>query len=289
MFHKTRICESCKKTIYYKHRNSYYAAKKANSLCRKCAYLRESERCKITGGTFKGKHHTEETKEILRQKNLNAKHFYTKEFSDSVKKGMNGNTGGGDNYPIWVSKYGIEEAKKRLLESSKKKGHSGKKNPMWGKPAPQGSGLGWKGWYNGFFFRSIRELVFLIELETQKRIFVSAETSFFSIVYIDYDGSEKTYRPDFFVDNKYLYEIKPKRLWNTPKCVAKKNAALEYCKKQGFEYVLYDPIIDFDSVSEKDRTGQIKWVGEYGDKFRNFKPSRKISEVKSSTRIGGFS
>jgi hypothetical protein len=43
---------------------------------------------------------------------------------------------------------------------------SGKNNNMYGKPAPQGSGNGWSGWYNDIYFRSIMELSYLHYLIT---------------------------------------------------------------------------------------------------------------------------
>ncbi|MBR4316812.1 MAG: hypothetical protein IKP65_07630 [Alphaproteobacteria bacterium] len=43
------------------------------------------------------------------------------------------------------------ELKKKYSEKSK-----GKNNPMYGKPAPKGSGNGVSGWYKGWFFRSLR-------------------------------------------------------------------------------------------------------------------------------------
>jgi len=48
---------------------------------------------------------------------------------------------------------------------------------MYGKPAPIGSGNGWSGWYKGWYFRSLLELSFMINvIERFKMSWQNAET-----------------------------------------------------------------------------------------------------------------
>lgn len=247
MYKAIKKCSKCSKDILYIHRASYHRAVKTNAKCRECRRA----------------------------------HNKTKEFADTVRKAANGKKWGGDPYPYWLAKHGKNWADKKQAEVNSKKGQSGSKNPMYGRPSPQGAGNGWKGWYKGRYFRSIREVCAQIEFENNGRLFVQAETMAFAIPYVDYAGMERTYFPDFLVDNKYLYEIKPKRLWNTPKCIAKKTAAELFCDKNGYVYIMHDPNIDFMNIEEKWKAGEIRWMGCYEQKFKDF------VDAKYSTTNGG--
>ena len=56
---------------------------------------------------------------------------------------------------------------------------------MFGRPTPQGSGNGWKGWYKGWFFRSLKELSYVVNvLEPNGDIWESAEN--IKIPYVNY-------------------------------------------------------------------------------------------------------
>lgn len=151
-------------------------------------------------------------------------------------------------YDIWVEKYGIEEADRRELERRKKVSEStkGEKNWMFGKPAPQHSGNGWKGWYKGWFFRSLRELSYMISvIEKEGHSWKSAETVEFAVKYIDFEGQERSYFADFIINEKEMVEIKPERLHNSDKVTRKKMAAIKFCDKNNLEYKLIDcPILD---------------------------------------------
>lgn len=65
----------------------------------------------------------------------------------------------GETYEI---RFGKEKANKMKKNLSNK--FSGSKNNMYGKPSPQGSGNGWSGWYKGWFFRSLLELSYMINV-----------------------------------------------------------------------------------------------------------------------------
>ena len=121
---------------------------------------------------------------------------------------------------------------------------------MYGKPTPKKAGNGWQGWYNNQFFRSLRELSYIINvLEKYNLQWQSAEN--IRIPYINYDGNERTYSPDYLVNNNKLVEIKPKRLHNTPLVKLKKEAAEKYCFENKLIYELIDvEIIDIDKLRE---------------------------------------
>jgi hypothetical protein len=148
---------------------------------------------------------------------------------------------------------------------------SGKGNPMYGKPTPQGSGNGWACWYKGRHFRSLRELqYYIVEIDGMGVPCENAQGNKFKIHYKDHLGNDRTYRPDFFVDDKILVEIKPKKLWNTKEVIAKKIAAEEFCSKNGYKYKLVDITPDSKLLKEKYLNGEIKFVEKYKERFEKY-------------------
>lgn len=158
-------------------------------------------------------------------------------------------------YSVWVQKYGKEEADKKMIKLKEKrsKNATGKNNPMYGKPAPKGSGNGISGWYKGWFFRSLRQLSYMIQvIEKEGHEWKSLDnTSDFRIKYIDKENHERSYCPDFLIDNKIVIEIKPQKLQETDNVLRKENAAIIFCKMRNLQYVKTDiDIIDFSRINE---------------------------------------
>ena len=174
-------------------------------------------------------------------------------------------------YDVWVDKYGEEGANKKLRDYKAQKSvrNSGANNPMYGRPSPKGSGNGWSGWYKGWYFRSLRELSYVINhLEKKSLKWESAEKKKFSIAYKDWDGTDKTYRPDFFVENKQLIEIKPERLRRTITVKLKQKAAEVFCKKSGYKYIIIEPVMLKDEEIKKlYQDGVIIFTERYKKKF----------------------
>jgi hypothetical protein len=167
--------------------------------------------------------------------------------------------------------YGKKHSDKtrRFISEHNKGLMSGEKNPMYGKPSPQGSGNGWSGWYKEWFFRSIRELSFMINvIERFNFEWVSAEKAGLKIPYIDYDNVERNYFADFLLNNKYLVEIKPRNLFNSPKILAKKQAAMSWCIERNLKYKLIDPILlEKNLIKEKYLNKEIIFTDRYQQLF----------------------
>ncbi len=179
----------------------------------------------------------------------------------------------GSFYSRWLVKYGKEEADRRREKNRSlcSKRCTGSGNPMYGKPTPQGAGNGWKGWYKGTFFRSLRELFFMIEvLEKSGVQWVNGEKREYRMEYVDPQGQVRTYSPDYIVPGVAMYEIKPKRLWASPLVLAKKKAAEERCKETGMEYILVDQPIDGDKLVEIYKQGNIKWLKKSEERFKAY-------------------
>lgn len=186
-----------------------------------------------------------------------------------MKSGKNNPMYGKTYYDVWVKKYGKEEADKKQELKRKKQSilSKGENNHMYGKPSPQGSGNGWSGWYKGWFFRSLKELSYVVKtLEAENKDWKDANK--IRIKYI-FNGSEKTYTPDFIVDNIFLIEIKPLKLHSSSMVIAKSNAANEYCQKNNLQFLLIDPpMLTQKEIHQLYVDNKIKFIERYEIKYQ---------------------
>lgn len=287
-----RKCPTCGVTISYTNKYNMLNAVKKNSNCKSCGLKltitddrRERMRLRVLGdknpmymrfgnlNPFFNKTHNEETKQKMRE-NKNYSTYKTEDFRNKMRllsSGKNNSMFGKSVYDIWVDKYGLEIANIKLKELKLKqsKSNSGENNPMYGKPSPVGSGNGWSGWYKGWFFRSIKELSYMINVIEKYNInWVSAELEDFRITHTDFRGINRTYMADFILNEKYLVEIKPKKLWNSNSVIRKKNSAIEFCKKNNLIYKLRDiPNLSSTELLELYKSKKIVFTKKYEKKF----------------------
>lgn len=276
---KHRNCPSCNGDIIYNNLKSYNISCKNNSVCKSCVMTGEKNPMYGRTGamaSFYGKHHTEETKNKFRVERV-GKPIHTdkskKKISDYQKD--NAPMRGRSVYSVWVEKYGVDIANKKMKEYKNLQSfnNSGEKNSMFGKPSPNGSGNGYSGWYNGRYFRSLRELMFLIYANRYNLKLVSLESRAFGVKYLDHTGTTRTYFSDFLVNDKYFVEIKPKRLWTTPTNSLKFEKARGYCVKNELIFKLIDPPINFKLIKKIYDEGDVKFLPKYEEKFNNFSSS----------------
>lgn len=285
-----RNCPKCKKELSYPSLISLRSALKKNTNCMSCSakevYLKRGYSkldqinidCKkgIRENGFKGKKHKPETIEKL--KNRDTSCYKTEEFRStmsSVTKGSKNGMYGRTVMQIWVEKFGQEEAELKLKDYKNKvsKNSSGSKNPMYGKQSPQGSGNGWSGWYKGWFFRSLIELSYMVNvIERFNLKWVSAEAKIYKIDYIGFKNQSRTYFADFVINDKYLVEIKPKKLHKSKTVILKSEAAVIFCKDRGMVY----KISDCPKLSSKDleyliNDGTVILTDRYKEKYEKFK------------------
>lgn len=168
----------------------------------------------------------------------------------------------------FVHKHGPEKGRElyeAYVENMRAKS-TGENNAMYGKPSPAGSGNGWKGWYRDHYFRSFRELTFLIQAERDSVAWTPGEKV--SIPYV-FEGSERTYRPDFLIGTRMI-ELKPERLIKSPAVQAKAEAARAYCAANGLTYEIFDPGIDSDLIQHAYEAGLVRFVGDYEQRFLDY-------------------
>jgi hypothetical protein len=221
---------------------------------------------------FFGKKHSAETKKIMSE-NLNHSFKQTQEYRDKVSKQCSGQGNpmyGKTVYETWVSKYGKEQADERYKKwiEKQRSNSTGSKNPMFGRPSPSGSGNGWKGWYKEWFFRSLKELSYVVNvLECNGDIWESAE--FIQIPYINQQGVQRTYRPDFLVNSSLLVEVKPTQLKSSITVREKQTAAEEWCKQKNWTYILVDPpMLTDEQIKILHKTGLLQFTARYEELFK---------------------
>lgn len=270
----TRVCPVCDGIVTYKSKISH---KKALRLDRPCITCSNKERCNRPEERIKNSLRLKEYYKTNPNPFFGKEH--TKETKDKIRVSLSGKTSGTNNgmygknfFDIWVEKYGKEVADEKLVELRRKQSlaSSGENNPMYGKTSPKGSGNGWSGWYKGWFFRSLHELTFMINvIERFGFEWKSAETNQYKIGYIDYKGTNRNYFPDFILNDKYLVECKPRKLWESKTVLDKKNAALEFCKNNGLIYKM----VDVGKLSEEKLkslydNNEIKLTKRYEQKYK---------------------
>lgn len=268
-------CKECNKIINYTQRATYTTAKKRAKkfgLCSSC--LKQGER-----NPFYNKKHKQETIEKIIQTSKNSElrqKYYikirTEEYRKYLSEWMKNNPTmkGNSYYKIWVKKYGKKVADQMNKQCSLKKSCKGEKNYWFGKTPPYGSGNGWSGWYKGWYFRSLLELSYMVNVIEKYGIsWKTAEDKNYKIIFT-HKNKTKNYFPDFILNDKYLIECKPKKLWNTKLVEDKKNAAKIFCKKNNLIYKLRDvQKLSHDEIKKLFESGQLKWIDRYQEKYDN--------------------
>jgi len=258
-----RKCPKCNCEISYTNKYNMLNAEKKNSKCKSCGLKeimtdevkkRMSDRVKGANNPmygkfgelnpFFGKVHTKETKQKI-IKNRDFSIYKTDEFRKKISKvtsGKNNPMFGKSVYDVWLFKHGKEIADEKLTEYKKKQSfiNSGERNSMYGKPAPKNSGNGICGWYKGWFFRSLLELSYMIfVIERFNLNWDNGEYDKYRISYVQ-DDVTKNYFPDFIINEKYVVECKPKRLWSTTKNLLKFESAKKYCEENDYIFKVRD-------------------------------------------------
>lgn len=256
-----RECPTCKKIIHYKCKRSCEKAIKNGSECKPCCKQGKKN-------SFYGKKHKNESKIKMAS---DRSFMQTIEYKKKMSKVMTGRNLGINIYDIWVQSYGKEEADIKLENLKKKRSLNaiGCKNPMYGKPSPHGSGNGWSGWYKDWYFRSIKELSYMINvIEKQKLSWRSAEITDYKIPYLDFNNQLRNYYADFIINEIKLVEIKPVRLHNTPLVMLKKQAAEKFCLKKGMTYELLDiKPVSYEELYILHRKKELVFLKKYEEKF----------------------
>lgn len=264
----SRKCPNCDCIINYTNENNKKSADKNNTRCKECSILKRRNYSGINN-PFYGKKHSQELIDqiIIKNKNRERTQEEIEITNENLKLGRL--KGKKSNYAFWLEKFGKEIADEKMqqFKNTLSEKMSGSNNPMFGKETPQGSGNGWSGWYNNWFFRSLRELSYMINIIEKENLDWKSKKAF-KISYLDHKGTQRTYLPDFIIENK-IVEIKPSKLQNSPKVLAKKRAAEKVAQDLGMIYEIVDPlIISNEEIKTLYINGKIKFLPKYEEKFK---------------------
>ena len=217
-----------------------------------------------------GKEKAEEVKKKLSEKssgsnNANFNGKYCHGFGDKQQPSVKGKT--------FEEIYGEEKAlnyRKKLSLAS-----SGKNNSMYGKPSPQGSGNGWSGWYKGWYFRSLLELSYMINIiEKQNLLWDTGERAKYSVPYIDWDGTDRTYFSDFIIEENRMIELKPSNLRNSKTVLLKEQAASLWCSEHNFVYQIVESSevcnLSKKEIKQLHDSDQLKFINRYEEKYKKW-------------------
>lgn len=292
-----RNCPQCSKILYYSNKGTRDLLIRRNSTCSSCSrkntykenpsYLEEVRKRMHkfhksgTENQFYGKKHTKESIEkmkIYQNSDIKKQKFKDPKVIENMSRATSGKNnpryGSKNNYELWIEKYGKDVADQKLTELKEKqsKNNSGVNNPMYGKPSPSGSGAGIQGWYKDWFFRSLHELWYMINVIGKNNwSWLSAETKDMAIPYTNWEGKQKNYFPDFLINGTILIEIKPKNLHKSQAVQDKANAAKQYCLLKGWEYRLESSgKFTQEEIDKLYTSGDIKFTEKSLEKYLNY-------------------
>jgi len=197
-------CDNCQKEYKSSLSNQITGFKKYNKdLCRGCRQKLQIKQGirgkqyvnagiaaikKMKGKTFEELYGIEKAKKIKKQYSLNSTGKNNSNYGAKFSHGF------GEKYWLdkykgktWEEFYGKEKSNK--LKQNMSIRTSGENNPMYGKPSPQGSGNGWSGWYKGWYFRSLKELSYMINIIERFHLkWENGEQKKYRIEYKDWKG-----------------------------------------------------------------------------------------------------
>lgn len=269
----TKTCPSCGKLQEYKYAFTLEKAVKKNSVCTSCGQ-REAN---------KKKPHCQKGYKNLKRRGPN-NHMYGRKHVDfwrekydeetvrrlqeehrqkSIRCGKDNGMFGKSFYDQWLKKYGKERADQLMAErNSKMPDRKGALNPQFGKPAPLKAGRGIKGWLDKIFFRSLLEMQYIYYRINNQDTIKGAETLDYRVNYVDKDGKDRTYHPDFCINEQLIVEVKPSNLIHLHQI--KIDAGV---RKFGSNYLIetektFDILVDCDLAKCLMESGRLKFMSE---------------------------
>jgi len=145
-------------------------------------------------------------------------------------------------------------------------GMKGKDNPQYGRSPSPRAGRGISGHFNGNYFRSSLELLYLIYWYVNNIEIINAETKRFRVEYIGTDDTHHTYSPDFYLcEQNTLVELKPEKLHTNTEVILKFNALKNHhsdinCELRGFKGIagFIRDIIEMNKIEDYKQNGLLK-------------------------------
>ena len=265
-------CGNVKNIRYEGHRRNRIKSKDKIYLCHKCKVrknITEYNNTHTQSITFIEKYGLLKAEQIKNKISFAS----SKRMEDPIQKFRLGNQMKGIESPRKNKSYEMFYGDVRAKKIKASMGRKGILNAQYGKPAYNGSGNGWSGWYKSWYFRSLMELSFMVNyIEKNKLLWENAEVEEYAIPYVYYNGLLRHYFADFIINKNQLIEVKPFKLINTPLVKIKANAALTWCKNKNMIYTIMS-YKDFEPLSRLQiknlvDNGILKWLPRYEEKYK---------------------
>ena len=133
-----------------------------------------------------------------------------------------------------------------------------------------------KGWYKGWFFRSLKELSYALLCQKNGVVWRGAETEEFAVFYTDLYGKRHKHYPDFFVDNHIVVEVKPTKHQKGKLVQLKAKAMREFCETKGYTYMMVSPRkVTINELEELIATKQVAIIEEQQNEIQRYIKQRK--------------
>lgn len=133
-----------------------------------------------------------------------------------------------------------------------------------------------KGWYKGWFFRSLKELSYVLLCEKNGLKWRTAETDEFAVYYTDLYGRKKKHWADLFVDEHIIVEVKPSKHQKGKLVQLKAQAMKKFCDEKGYTYMMVSPRkvakAELETLIKK---GMITFTEESEEKITQYLKRRK--------------
>ena len=96
----------------------------------------------------------------------------------------------------------------------------------------------------------------------------NGEKKKWKVKYVDWQGKERNYFPDFILNEKYMVECKPENLWKSKDVKSKKESAINFCEEKSLKYKMIDPVmLKKENIKALYESGEIKWTDKYQKKY----------------------
>lgn len=133
-----------------------------------------------------------------------------------------------------------------------------------------------KGYYKGWFFRSLKELSYALLCEKNGLTWRGAETAEFTVEYIDLYGKKRKHYPDFFVDEHIVVEVKPRRHQKGKLVQLKAEAMKAFCASKGYTYMMVSPRkVNKEELEQLIKNNKITFTDECDSKIGTYLKRRR--------------
>jgi hypothetical protein len=139
----------------------------------------------------------------------------------------------------------------------------------------RGKRFSFKGYYKSWFFRSLKELSYVLLCEDNGLKWQTAEVEELAVWYEDIYGHRRKHYADFLVDGHIIVEVKPAKHQKGKLVQLKAKAMKAFCQQKGFEYMMVSPRkVNPERLSQLITNGLVIFTEDCKDKILSYLENR---------------